>query len=169
MAIKKGRWVSVSEAGVILGLSDKTILRRIHSGTITYKKIGRNYSIHIPDEDIPEVKQTPKPEDKKPKEETIKTQQTDKILNELINQLKEKDAQIRRIDDRLRENNILLMEFRRLLPPPREEQEREGEATKPTKKREVVVKNIVVGIMIVATLGLTAYMVIQSQILTLIR
>ena len=133
MAIKKGKWISVSEAVSILGLSDKTIRRRIKSGVMTSKKVGKSYMVYIPDEEVEEE------EDKQEEKKTEKTQtKTDNdLVGAIVKQLEEKDKQIKDLNERMRETNILLLEFRRLLPPPKEAEE-EGEIfeVKEVKKEE---------------------------------
>jgi len=156
MAQKKGKWFSVSEAVSVLGFSDKTIRRRIKSGVMTSKKVGKSYMVFIPD-DTPGRDDTPK------EEKFTGSTKEDRILNLLAKQLEEKDRQIKEINDRLHENNILLMEFKRLLPAPKPE-ETTGEIyeVKEKKKLHFNWKNISLGFLIVATLGLVSYILVTS-------
>lgn len=139
MAIKKGKWISVSEAVTILGLSDKTIRRRIKSGIMTSKKVGKSYMVYIPDEEVEE--QEVKQEEKKTEKTQTKTDND--LVGAIVRQLEEKDKQIKDLNERMRETNILLLEFRKLLPPPKEVEEEEGEifevkeVKKEDKKEEV--------------------------------
>ena len=132
MAIKKGKWISVSEAVTILGLSDKTIRRRIKSGIMTSKKVGKSYMVYIPDEEVEEeeVKQEEK------KTEKTQTKTDNDLVGAIVKQLEEKDKQIKDLNERMRETNILLLEFRRLLPPPKEAEEEEMFEVREVKKEE---------------------------------
>jgi len=95
--------------------------------------------VYIPDEEVEEE------EDKQEEKKTEKTQtKTDNdLVGAIVKQLEEKDKQIKDLNERMRETNILLLEFRRLLPPPKEAEE-EGEifevkeVKKEEKKEEVI-------------------------------
>ena len=125
---KGGKWVSIKEAVPILGVSDKTIRRRIKKGYVTAKKVGRSYLVYVP-------KESGKKEDTKTEEKKDTEPKQKDMIDAILSQLKEKDEQIKRLDDRLRENQILLLEFRRLLPAPKEEDEA-GEEADETKEKK---------------------------------
>jgi len=159
MAIKKGKWISVSEAVSILGLSDKTIRRRIKSGVMTSKKVGRSYMVFIPDETIEE--EETKQEEKKAEKTQTKTDND--LVGAIVKQLEEKDKQIKDLNERMRETNILLLEFRRLLPPPKEAKEEEEtevfevkEEQKEEKKKRTSSFNWRPLLYILGTFGFTA-------------
>jgi len=171
MAIKKGKWISVSEAVSILGLSDKTIRRRIKSGIMTSKKVGRSYVVFIPDETIEEeTKQEEQLKEKKT------TEQPTNLLEVLIKQLDEKDKLIKELNERIREAHVLASG--RLLGNGKQEQdegeviyatgniseESENVVTQPTKEEKKKPFNWKPVLYILGTLGLSAivYLVITN-------
>lgn len=116
MALPKGKYYSVNETASLLGLSEKTIRRRIKSGTLTNKKVGREYQIYIPTEDLPlqddptltkikEDKIPPsKPGTKKEHPEETKTEKKGETSDQekmmmLDNLIKDNQAKTKLIDD----------------------------------------------------------------------
>jgi excisionase family DNA binding protein len=191
MALPKGKYYSVNETASILGLSEKTIRRRIKSGTLTNKKVGREYQIYIATEDLPlqddptitKVKEdktsTSKPGTKK---EQPEEQKETSLLDVLIKQLDEKDKLIKELNERIREAHVLASG--RLLgngkPEEQEqdsgeiiyatgqvEQERGDVDTKPTKDKKHLWIYPVYVLILLATLGLIGLMLYQSGIITL--
>jgi len=135
MANTKGKWISVKEMAEALGVSDRTIRRRMDKGLITQKKVGRNYLVFLPEEELEQPKEQPgrEPKEKAKQEET--TANDNYLLDVLINQLAEKDKLIKELNERIREAHILANG--RLLPPPKEEQEEEiFEVTRKTNKKK---------------------------------
>jgi excisionase family DNA binding protein len=190
MALPKGKYYSVNETASILGLSEKTIRRRIKSGTLTNKKVGREYQIYIPTEDLPiqdepitKVKGVKIPPSKPgTKKEQPEEQEDRSLLDVLIKQLDEKDKLIKELNERIREAHILAS-GRLLENGKTEEQEQDsGEIiyatgqvqqqsgnvdTQPTKDKKQLWKYPVYVLVLLATLGLIGLMLYQSGIITL--
>lgn len=191
MALPKGKYYSVNETASLLGLSEKTIRRRIKSGTITFKKVGREYQIYIPTEDLPIQDETiskvrgekiPPSKPGTKKEHSEETAQEDQsLLSVLIKQLDEKDKLIKELNERIREAHVLASG--RLLGNGRSEQEQEQEKdggeivyatgevqqsenvpTQPTKDKKQLWKYPVYVLVLLATLGLIGLMLYQSGI-----
>ena len=190
MELPKGKYYSVNETASILGLSEKTIRRRIKSGTLTNKKVGREYQIYIPTEDLPiqdepitKVKGVKIPPSKPgTKKEQPEEQEDRSLLDVLIKQLDEKDKLIKELNERIREAHILAS-GRLLENGKTEEQEQDsGEIiyatgqvqqqsgnvdTQPTKDKKQLWKYPVYVLVLLATLGLIGLMLYQSGIITL--
>ena len=189
MALPKGKYYSVNETASLLGLSEKTIRRRIKSGTITFKKVGREYQIYIPTEDLPIQDETiskvrgekiPSSKPGTKKEHSEETAQEDQsLLSVLIKQLDEKDKLIKELNERIREAHILASG--RLLENGNVEKEQEQDSgeiiyatgevqqsenvpTQPTKDKKQLWKYPVYVLVLLATLGLIGLMLYQSGI-----
>lgn len=189
MALPKGKYYSIIETADLLGISEKTIRRRIKSGTITAKKVGRTYQVYIPEEDLPKTTikedKIPPKDIKADKSDKMTGQQSGHLIDVLIKQLDEKDKLIKELNDRIKEAHILAS-GRLLGNGNPEKEEDEGEViyatesvasesgnvvTEPTTKKEKVGSNITRNILYVlislATLGLLGLMAIQSGLIKL--
>lgn len=113
--------ITITEASKLYGVSERTIRRRISTGELKKVVSGGKTFIVVEKKDSQE----------RPTQEKVETNGSEVMLQTILEQLKEKDEQIKRLDERLRENNILLLEFRHLLPAPKENRTQEDVAQDP--------------------------------------
>ena len=175
---KKGKWISVKDMAEILGVSDRTVRRRMKSGLLTHKKVGRNYLVFLSEEDEQELgKEEPKEETKKKKEHT--EDYGNPLVNVLVGQLEEKDKLIEELNKRLWEAHSIA--YGKLLEQPKGQKEEaeeepreqrkdeettiyqvdEDEPKKKKKDRKFNLKDIAIWVFLALTLGLLAYMILQ--------
>ena len=175
MALNNEKWVNITEATTILGISVSTIRRKIKNKdrNLKFKKQGGIYLIQVPDTT------TQKITDKKEHPEETE-QENPKLLSVLIKQLDEKDKLIKELNERIREAHILASG--RLLENGNVEKEQEQDSgeiiyatgevqqsenvpTQPTKDKKQLWKYPVYVLVLLATLGLIGLMLYQSGIL----
>lgn len=172
MAIKNPKWVSISEASNILGISVSTIRRKIKSKDLKYKKVGGVYQIEVSGE----VEEQPNKQEQ-PKESVSEYTRRLEIENaKLSTENKEKTEYINFLKD-----VYFSIKTGKLLADPNANKSVEGEVvnatgqvqqsgnvdTQPTKDKKQVWKYPLYVLILMATLGLIGLMLYQSGIVTL--
>lgn len=171
MANKNPKWVSISEASNVLGISVSTIRRKIKSKDLKYKKVGGVYQIEVSGE----VEEQPN-----------KQEQPKESVSEYTRRLEIENAKLSTKVEEQNETINLLKDFYfsiktgKLLADPNANKSVEGDVvyatgqvqqsgnvdTQPTEDKKQLWKYPVYVLILLTTLGLIGLMLYQSGLIT---